>query len=46
MNPLFIILILVALLSSCNIREVEIGNIEGVSIKNITKEQTDVGNKN
>lgn len=39
MKNLFFILISLILLSSCNIREVEIGKIEGVSIKELTKEQ-------
>ncbi len=39
MKNLFFILISLILLSSCNIREVEIGKIEGVSIKVLTKEQ-------
>ncbi len=38
MKTLVFVLISVALLSSCTFREVEIGNIEGVSIKSVTKE--------
>lgn len=39
MKLLIFLLAFTTLLTSCNIKEVEIGNIEGVSIKNITKEQ-------
>lgn len=39
MRTIFFVLISLVLLSSCNIREVEIGKIEGVSIKSVTKEQ-------
>jgi len=39
MKLLFFLLAFIIILTSCNIKEVEIGNIEGVSIKNITKEQ-------
>ena len=38
MKKLFLIFTVLTLLTSCKIREVEIGKIEGVSLKEITKE--------
>jgi len=39
MKILFYLIATLILLNSCNIKEVEIGNIDGVNIKKLTKEQ-------